>query len=110
MGGGKGEKVALLLCQAEEGHSRLMPQGLCSPPTPRPGTNGEEGCSKKEKNRFSDVPGKPLLESGSLFMASKNELHEHTGSKRAKVLTPEKRIAPSPGTGRGRKGPRGIVF
>ena len=27
----KEEKIALLLCQAKEGHSRLMPQRLCPP-------------------------------------------------------------------------------
>ena len=28
---GEGEIIALLLCQAKEGHSRLMPQRLCPP-------------------------------------------------------------------------------
>ena len=29
LGGCKGEKIALLLCQAKEGHSGLIPQRLC---------------------------------------------------------------------------------
>ena len=43
-----------------------------------------------------------LLESGFLFTQSKNELHEHTGSKQAKSFYYRKQIAPR-AAGRGQK-------
>ena len=46
-----------------------------------------------------------LPESGFLFTEPKNELHEYTGSKQAKVFIIGKQIAPSIDSGSGRKSP-----
>lgn len=63
----------------------------------------------KEQDSGDDAR-KMLLESGSLFMQPKNELCEHTGSKKAKVFIRERQIAPSTDTARERKISHTLTF
>ena len=51
-----------------------------------------------------------LPESGFLFTEPKNELHEHTGGKQAKVFITGKQTATRTETGRERKSPPFLLF